>query len=665
MSNHLAQETSPYLLQHVNNPVDWYPWGEQALTLAREQNKPILLSIGYAACHWCHVMAHESFEDEATAAEMNRHFVNIKVDREERPDLDGIYMAAVTGMTGQGGWPMTVFLAPDGQPFYAGTYFPPQPRYGMPSFLQVLEKVAHAWTEQQDEVQRSAASVTRHLQETAQQPQAGELNVGVLEQAVAQLQSSYDSANGGFGGAPKFPQPMVLEFGLREYLRNGNQALLEMVSTTLQRMAHGGIYDHLAGGFARYATDVAWLVPHFEKMLYDNAQLARLYVHAFQVTAEPLFRQIAEETLDYLLRDLCHEDGGFFSSEDADSEGVEGKFYVWSAAEIRAVLGEDASVFMQAYGVTEQGNWEGHNILERQPEAAAAPKGTREALLAHRAQRIRPGLDDKVLTAWNGMVLAAFAEAGRYFDRPDYLAAAQRNAEFLQREMKTASGRLLRSWKAGHGARYNAYLEDYACLADGLLALYEAGFDPRWYNWAEQLAQQMMGHFKDADAPGFFDTSDDHEQLLIRPRDLQDNAVPSGNARAASVLFRLGLLSGNAEYLAVSSDSVSAMSATMARYPMGFGDWLGAANIMLSGPRELALVGEPEELGQFLDLLNSNYRPNLVIAASADPANSGIELLHSRNRVDDKAAAWLCQNFSCSRPVTTAVELEKLLRSDP
>jgi uncharacterized protein YyaL (SSP411 family) len=667
MSNHLANETSPYLLQHVDNPVDWHPWGETALQLARESNKPILLSIGYAACHWCHVMAHESFEDEATAEVMNRHFINIKVDREERPDLDGIYMTAVTGMTGQGGWPMTVFLAPDGQPFYAGTYFPPTPRFGMPSFRQVLENVAHAWEERQDEVQRSAASVSKHLQETTQQPQGGELTTQVLDQAVKELERRFDDRYGGFGGAPKFPQPMAIEFLLREHLRSGHEGALEMSLFSLRKMAAGGIYDILGGGFARYATDVAWLVPHFEKMLYDNAQLARVYLHAWQISGDVFFREVVEETLDYLLAEMRHEGGGIYSSEDADSEGVEGKFYVWSAAEIEQALGEDAQAFMHACGVSEAGNWEGTNILHRAIEGADISASNRKKLFQVRSKRIRPGLDDKVLTAWNGLALAALAEAGRVLGREDYLQAAIGLADFIYRELRTEEGRLLRTWKAGHGAKYMAYLEDYACLADGLLALYEATFDERWYEWADELAQLMLKHFRDtgSEEPGvqFFDTADDHEKLLLRPRDTQDNAMPSGNARAASVLLRLGLLSGRAEYLSAANNSVQAMSATMARYPMGFGEWLSVASILMGEPRELALVGDTKELDEFKMVLNSAYRPNLVVAAAAENYEGRLGLLRGRSRVNSRPSAYLCQQFSCKTPVTGAKDLKQLLNN--
>ena len=452
MPNRLQHETSPYLLQHVDNPVDWYPWGEEALQRARDEEKPILLSIGYAACHWCHVMAHESFEDEATAAYMNAHFVNIKVDREERPDLDGIYMRAVQALTGQGGWPMTVILAPDGRPFFGGTYFPKTPRYGMPSFLQVLASVDNAWTTRRVEILESAGEIAAHLdQPIAMSGEPEALNDGLFLQAQQGLQGSFDAEKGGFGRAPKFPQPMTIEFLLRAHQRYGDAGALRMAETTLERMARGGIYDQVGGGFARYATDDDWLVPHFEKMLYDNAQLARVYLHAYQLTGKPLYRRVVEETLDYVVREMRHEEGGFYSSLDADSEGVEGRFYVWSAAEIRSLLGDDADLFMRYYGVTDHGNWEGHNILNvRLPAAEAAIAfeltpaelesrlaAARRMLYAARARRVWPGLDDKVLTAWNGLMLAAFAEAGRALDRADYVDAARANASFLYETLRT------------------------------------------------------------------------------------------------------------------------------------------------------------------------------------------------------------------------------------
>lgn len=675
MSNHLAGETSPYLLQHADNPVDWYPWGEEALALARNQHKPILLSIGYAACHWCHVMAHESFEDENTAQLMNQWFVNIKVDREERPDLDSIYMAAVTSMTGHGGWPMTVFLTPQGKPFFSGTYFPPQPRHGMPAFSQVLASIAQAWQSRQDEIQRSADSVSRHLQQGLQTSSAQQLQVELLDQAWRQLAGEFDRQWGGFGTAPKFPQPMVLEFLLREHLRGAQPAALDMLTLTLRKMAEGGMYDQLGGGYARYSTDQQWLAPHFEKMLYDNAQLARLYLRAWQVTGDAFFREVAEQTLDYVMREMRHADGGFYSSQDADSEGEEGRFFVWSAEEIRALLGADAELFLRVYGVSAAGNWEGKNILHRardtadvaaelgldRQRAATALQRSRQKLLHTRSQRVWPGLDDKILTAWNGLMLSALAEAGRVLGRADYLAAATANAEFLRRELRGQDGRLLRTWKAGAAAKYNGYLEDYACLAEGLLTLYQATFAPEWYCWAEQLARFMLEHFKAADQAGFYDTSDDHEPLLHRPRDLQDNAMPSGNAKAALVLFRLGLYSGNTEYFDVAQDAVTAVADMMRRYPAGFGEWLNVASCMLGQPRELALAGPLPALQGMRAVVNEQYRPNLVVAAGSGEDALAVPLLAGRSMLNGLPTAYLCERFSCQAPVVDAAELRQLL----
>ena len=513
---------------------------EEALQKARNENKPILLSIGYAACHWCHVMAHESFEDPATAEYMNRHFINIKVDREERPDLDAIYMQAVVAMTGQGGWPMTVFLTPEGRPFYGGTYFPPAPRYGMPSFIQLMQGIVNAWENKRDDVEQSAGDITKHLQRTAVLTgQEDVLGLGMFAKATAALAAQFDQERGGFGGAPKFPPSMTLEYLLQSYVLHRDSNALQMAEMTLKQMAYGGMYDQLGGGFARYSTDVNWLVPHFEKMLYDNALLARAYLHAYQVTKKPLYRRIVEETLDFVIRELRNEAGGFYSSYDADSEGEEGKFYTWSAAEIDQLLGEDAALFKQYYGVTAQGNWEGSNILNIQTEladlAAAMKMSEEEAqqkiaaakqkLYDVRAQRTWPGLDDKVLTAWNGLMLAVFAEAGRILNRPDYTETAVQNATFLYNNMRVNDNRLLRTWKSGAEAKYNGYLEDYAYLADGLLALYQTTFAEQWFTWAQQLAETMLTHFQDAEHGGFFDTSDDHEQLIHRPKDLQDNPL--------------------------------------------------------------------------------------------------------------------------------------------
>jgi hypothetical protein len=634
-----------------------------------------LLSIGYAACHWCHVMAHESFEDENTAQLMNQWFVNIKVDREERPDLDSIYMAAVTSMTGHGGWPMTVFLTPQGKPFFSGTYFPPQPRHGMPAFSQVLASIAEAWQSRQDEIQRGADSMSRHLQEGVQTSSPQKLQVEVLQQARRNLASDFDGQWGGFGSAPKFPQPMVLEFLLREYLGAAPPGALDMLTLSLRKMAQGGMYDQLGGGFARYSTDQQWLVPHFEKMLYDNAQLARLYLRAWQVTGDAFFREVVEQTLDYVMREMRHDDGGFYSSQDADSEGEEGRFFVWSADEICALLGADAELFLRVYGVSAAGNWEGKNILHRardaaevaaelgldQERAAEALQRSRQKLLHTRSQRVWPGLDDKILTAWNGLMLSALAEAGRVLARADYLAAATANAEFLRRELCGQDGRLLRTWKAGAAAKYNGYLEDYACLAEGLLTLYEATFTPEWYCWAEQLARFMLEHFKAADQAGFYDTSDDHEPLLHRPRDLQDSAMPSGNAKAALVLFRLGLYSGKTEYFEVVQDAVAAVTDMMSRYPTGFGEWLNVASFMLGQPRELALVGPLPALQGMRAVVDEQYRPNLVVAAGTGEGAVEVPLLAGRSMLNGLPTAYLCERFSCQAPVADPAELRQLL----
>jgi uncharacterized protein YyaL (SSP411 family) len=674
VANHLDKETSPYLLQHVDNPVDWHPWNDAALALAQSENKPILLSIGYAACHWCHVMAHESFEHDETAQLMNAHFVNIKVDREERPDLDSIYMSAVTAMTGHGGWPMTVFLTPDGQPFYSGTYFPLEPRYGMPSFRQILTSVAEAWKSQKDKVLAGAEQITEHLQQNAGlKAQVDALDTDILTSAVSDLKEKFDRTWGGFGGAPKFPQPMVIEFLLREHMRGGSEEALAMAEFTLARMAQGGMYDQIGGGFARYSVDDQWLVPHFEKMLYDNAQLARVYLHAWQLTGNAFYRRVVEETLDYVCLEMRHGDGGFYSSLDADSEGEEGKFYVWSADEVRGILGEDAELYMQMYDVTDGGNWEGSNILRlslRASEVAAASgldeaelekrlTSARGKLYEVRSKRIWPGLDDKVLTAWNGLMLAAFAEAAVALDREDYRDVAIANAEFLHGHLRGSDGRLLRTWKAGSEAKYNAYLEDYAFLAEGLLALYQATFDSRWFLWARELADAMLARFADAEGGGFFDTSDDHEQLIQRPKDVQDNAIPSGNAMAANVLLRLGMLTGETRYWDSAEQATRNVGKLMAQYPTGFGEWLNAASLIMGEPREIALIGDAAEIAPLLSIVRSGYRPLQVVAAGeAD----GVPLLADRPQQDDKATAYVCRRFVCDAPVTDPQELESQLK---
>lgn len=677
MSNRLANENSPYLLQHADNPVDWYPWGEEALEQARQQDKPILLSIGYAACHWCHVMAHESFEDPETAAYMNEHFINVKVDREERPDLDSIYMNAVVAMTGQGGWPMTVILTPQGKPFFGGTYFPPRPRHGMASFQQVLTSIVQAWQNRRDEIEESAGKITQHLSRTiALSGEKNDLNQALFDQALDRILNRFDSNYGGFGQAPKFPPSMTLEFLLRMHLQRGDDMALHMTEHTLQKMAYGGMYDQVGGGFARYSTDAYWLVPHFEKMLYDNALLGRVCLHAWQVTGKPLYRRIAEETLDFVVRELRHEDGGFYSSYDADSEGEEGKFYVWQPEEIRQVLDDDeAELVMRHYDVSDSGNWEGKNILHvpRPPQEVAQSMSmdvdelearletARQKLYDARAQRVWPGLDDKVLTAWNGLMLAAFAEAGRDLNRPDYTEVAVRNAQFLRQHMRRDDGRLLRTWKAGSEAKYDAYLEDYAYLADGLLALYQNTFDIRWFTWAQALADMMLDHFRDEGHGGFYDTADDHEELVQRPKDVQDNATPSGNAMAAQVLLKLALYTGDGRYWDVAEEAVAGLHEPMAEHPTAFAHWLCAATFILGQPREVAIVGDHgfKDTEALIETVFAQYRPNLVTAVGYK--GDVIPLLADRKLIDDKATAYVCRRFVCQRPVNEPEALARQL----
>ncbi|HET7088388.1 MAG TPA: thioredoxin domain-containing protein [Anaerolineae bacterium] len=678
MPNRLANESSPYLLQHANNPVDWYPWGEEALRKAKEENKPIFLSIGYAACHWCHVMEHESFEDPATAAIMNEHFVNIKVDREERPDLDTIYMQTVVAMTGGGGWPMSVWLTPDGVPFYGGTYFPGTPRHGLPSFAQVLTALADVWKHQPDQLQSTTESVLEHLrQESGLSGQAGgALSADVLDVTVQNIGASFDWANGGWGRAPKFPQPMTIEFLLRYHARKRDEYSLRMVGHALTVMARGGIYDQLGGGFHRYSTDASWIVPHFEKMLYDNSQLARAYLHAWQLTGTDFYRRIAVETLDYVAREMTHPDGGFYSTQDADSEGEEGKFFVWSIDEIRDLLGDEAILFNEVYGVKRDGNFEGHNILHvaRDPAEVAQANGigvehlsailgeAKRKLFEAREQRAKPGRDEKVLTAWNGLMLAGFAEAARAMKRDDYRQIAVRSAEFILREMRTPEGRLLRTWKDGSGAKLNGYLEDYTHLIEGLLELYQATFDSRWFVAARELAETMIAHFAAPDG-AFYDTSDDHEALVIRPRDLQDNAVPSGNAMAATVLLKLGAYTGETRYTEIAERMLTGLHGALQQYPTAFGQWLVAYEFAAGSPKEIAVVGDPEsaDTGAMLDVIFEGFRPHQVVALKRPGEASPIPLLDYREQIDGKATVSVCQHFACQMPVTEPRDLVEQL----
>ncbi len=679
--NRLQHETSPYLRQHAHNPVDWYAWGEDAFQAARSLDRPILLSIGYSSCHWCHVMAHESFEDPATAEIMNGLFVNVKVDREERPDVDSLYMQAVQTMNqGRGGWPLTVFLTPEGKPFYGGTYFPREPRYGMPSFRQILEAVADAYQNRRDEIDtvagNLAATLSHEVLGVPSRPEA--LTPALLDRALQGFQTDFDWTHGGFGGAPKFPQPMNLEFLLRTHARTASAAALEMVALTLRRMARGGIYDQIGGGFARYSVDETWLVPHFEKMLYDNAQLGRVYLHAWQVTGDPFLRRIAEETLDYLLREMTGPEGGFYSATDADSEGEEGKFFVWTRAELVATLGEEDAALASAYwGVSDQGNFEGRTILSV-PDEDAVVAGRfgltvetlrerlaviRARLYAARAERIPPGLDDKVLTAWNGLGLAALAEAARVLDRADYRAAAIRNAEFLLANLRTPEGRLLRTWKDGR-AKLNGYLEDYAALADGLLELYQTTFEPRYFSEARRLVDVALARFAAPDG-GYFDTSDDHEALLARPRSLQDNAMPSGQSLLLKCCLRLTAYTARPHYEEAAAGALGMLAAAMERVPQAFGEALGVVDMLVAGLAEVAVIGDPANSSTraLLDAIQRPYRPNAVVALA--PATVGddhpVPLLRNRPALDGRPTVYVCRNFTCARPVTTPEETAALL----
>ena len=633
MANRLARETSPYLLEHAQNPVDWYPWSAEARARARQEDKPILLSIGYSACHWCHVMARESFEDPEIAGLINRDFVAIKVDREERPDLDQVYMRAVQAMTGSGGWPMTVFLLPDETPFFAGTYFPPSDRFGMPSFRRVLTAVAEAFLKRPAEVAETAAQVRDFLNRPALPLAAGALSPVLLDEAYTGLQRDYDPAQGGFGGAPKFPQPMLIEFLLRTYTRTRQPAALEMATHTLRAMAAGGMYDQLGGGFHRYSVDERWLVPHFEKMLYDNALLARAYLDAWQLTREPVFRRVVEETLAFVRREMTSPEGGFYSSLDADSEGEEGRFYLWTPPELDAVLGaEHGAALARAFDVTPEGNFEGRSILHPvAPGAIEILDAARDRLVAARGQRVRPHRDEKVIAGWNGLMLRAFAEAGRALGRPDLVSTADANARFLLSHMRQAN-RMKRSYKDGR-APLAGYLEDQAAVADGLLSLYEATFDPTWLDELRGLVTEMMAAFWDDMQAAFFDTAADQERLVVRPQDVTDNAIPSGTSMAVDVVLRAGTL---------------------------FGDRLAALDFHLGRPVELAVIGRPEDpqTRRFLAVVAERFLPNRLLAVALPGADArGMPLLSDRAAVGGNVTAYLCEGFVCQAPTTDPQKL--------
>ena len=665
MSNRLAQETSPYLLEHANNPVDWYPWGPEALARARRENKPILLSIGYSACHWCHVMARESFEDSEIAALINRDFVAIKVDREERPDLDQVYMRAVQAMTGSGGWPMTAFLLPDATPFFAGTYFPPSDRFGMPSFRRVLTAVTDAFSNRIGEVEATATQVREYLQRPAVPLAAGSLTPALLDEAYTRLARDHDPTHGGFGSAPKFPQPMLVDFLLRSHRRTGDPSVLAMAQQTLQAMAAGGMYDQLGGGFHRYSVDERWLVPHFEKMLYDNALLPRAYLDAWQLTGDAGFRRVVEDTLAFVQRELLSPDGGFYSSLDADSEGEEGRFYVWTPHELELALGvDDATAVARAFDVSDAGNFDGRNILHPMtPDAAAVLAGARERLLAARAGRVRPHRDEKVIAGWNGLMLRAFAEAGRVLDRPDLLSIAEANARFLLSRMRTGE-RMRRSYKDGR-ATLAGYLEDQAAVADGLLSLYEATFETRWLDEVRRLMRETLAAFWDAPRGAFFDTAADQEQLVVRPQDVTDNAIPSGTSMAVDVLLRGGRLLGEDSWIAIARSSLERLAPTAAKAPLAFGRLLAALDFELGRPVELAVIGPlaDAKTRRLLDVARLRYLPNRLLAAAPDGDGRGIPLLAERRALNGAATAYLCEGFVCQSPTTDPAELQRQLET--
>ncbi len=670
-TNNLINETSPYLLQHAHNPVEWFAWGEEAFQKAIAEDKPVLVSIGYSACHWCHVMEHESFEDEATAAIMNEHFVNIKVDMEERPDVDKIYMEFVQLTTGSGGWPLNVFLTPDKLPFFGGTYFPPDRRYNMPSFPQILVSVADAWKNKRDELLHSANEVLgemRRIGLTELSPIG--LSTEQMDSAFQSFVRTFDATNGGFGGSPKFPAPMSLEFLLRYFHRTNNEQALDMVLKSCKEMAHGGIYDQLGGGFHRYSVDAVWLVPHFEKMLYDNAQLAKLYLHVYQIKKDEFYKRVAVETLEYIRREMLDTQGGFYSTQDADSEGVEGKFFVWTPQEIEEILGEaDAQIFNFYYDVSEDGNFEEKNILNVKntiSETAQVLKISEESLkktlergktklFAEREKRIKPFRDEKILTAWNGLMLATFAEAAAILDNREYLEIARRNADFILENLQK-DDYLLRTWKDGK-AKLNAYLEDYANFTEGLIELYQVSGEVKYLKEAKRLADILITEFWDEDAGGFFFTANNHEKLVVRSKDFNDNATPSGNSAAATVLLKLSKLLENESYEKFAVTVLRLIAPQIRRYPNAFGKALSALEFYLGSAKEIVIVGEK---GNDLEkALWQQYLPGKVVVLSNNSQNDFdlIPLLQERKMIEGKPTAFVCEMRVCQKPVTTVEDL--------
>ena len=669
MPNRLANETSPYLLQHANNPVDWYPWGSEALDRAKRENKPILLSIGYAACHWCHVMEHESFENDGTAALMNERFVNIKVDREERPDLDGIYMQAVQAMTGHGGWPMTVFLTPDGVPYYGGTYFPPEDRHGMPGFRRILTTLSDAYHAKPDDVARTAASVREmYAASTEATRSAGPLSAELFDRVYRALADRHDEEHGGFEGAPKFPQTMSLDFLLRYWARRGTENALEIVKRSFKAMAEGGIYDQIGGGFARYSVDAKWLVPHFEKMLYDNALLVRLGTHLWQATKDDEVRHAVDGTIAWTALEMDAPDGGFYSSLDADSEGHEGTFYIWSANEFDAILGEDSPAARSYWGVTDDGNFEGKNILSVTADIrlVARRHGLTEAQLAEvierarrrlfdaRSKRSRPGVDDKVLASWNALMVRGIAEAGRVFGNDAYRLLAVDTATFLF-EVMVKDGRVFRSYKDGR-ARIAGYLEDHAAVGLAALSVYELTFDDRWLDRARELGDTCVRWFWDDTTDAFYDTASDHETLITRPRDITDNATPSGTSLAVELLVRLSELLHDVEARRRATYVVETLAPSIQRYPMAFGHMLASADMLVNGAVELAIVGDPaaDDFNALERAAADVYVPSLVMAGGEPRSDGKVALLSDRPMRNERATAYVCRSYACEEPATSA-----------
>jgi hypothetical protein len=670
-TNRLAREKSPYLLQHAHNPVDWYPWGPEAFEKAKKEDKPIFLSIGYSTCHWCHVMEHESFEDEGVAKLLNELFVPIKVDREERPDVDQIYMTAVQAMGQHGGWPLSVWLTPDRKPFMGGTYFPKEDKFGRPGFVTVLRRISEVWKERRAEIENDAAGIADHLRKMAAERQPGDVDPErVIQRAYLQTEQGYEPQHGGFSQAPKFPHSTTVQFLLRYHRRTGSADALAMAEKSLTEMARGGIYDQLGGGFHRYSTDAKWIVPHFEKMLYDNALLAIAYVEAWQVTRKAFYAGIARETLEYVLRDMTSKEGGFFSAEDADSEGVEGKFYVWNPAQVKEVLGEkDAERFMKAFDVTPQGNWEPfeESIPKNQSVLRVVQDGEfsdlKKKMFEARSKRVRPHLDDKVLTSWNALMIGAFARAAQAFEEPRYRAAAERAAKFLL-ERHRRDGKLLRTSRLGE-AKLEGTLDDYAFLAGALLDLYEATFDPAYFEESKKLAAQAVDLFWDPRAGGFFVTPEGQGDLIARMREEFEGPVPTGNSVLALTFLRLHDLTGDASWRDRAEKTVASFKSHLDRYPAGHGTLLCAVDYLKGPSKEIAIAGpDPEPL---LRVVRQAFLPNKVLACADGPASperrpAGPPLLEGRVAVGGKAAAYVCENMTCQKPVTDPAELEALLK---